>query len=124
MHLLKLSGIHVSHRWPAADHDAVEAVEVVLADGIELVVVAARAGDGKAQHGLADHVDLIVDPGDLLVVGVGHPKAVGNHAQLGGPDHGLIDLELIVEPWLFEKIAGELLADELVVGHVGVKRAD
>ena len=67
MLLLKLSGIHVSHRWPAADHHAVETLEIVLADGIELVIVAARAGDCKAEHRLADHVDLIVDPGDLLV---------------------------------------------------------
>ena len=47
-----------------------QGVVVARRDGVELVVVAAGAGDGLAQERLAEHVDLVVDPVGLLLADI------------------------------------------------------
>ena len=37
-------------------------VIILAADGVELVVVAAGAGDGQAQERLGEDIDLVIDP--------------------------------------------------------------
>ena len=55
-----------------AGEDAGHAVVVVEGDGIELMIMAAGAAEGKAEHGAADQVELEVDDvhAELLFVGV------------------------------------------------------
>ena len=104
--------------------DAVEGGEVGLADGVELVVVATGAGDGEAEESLRDDVDLVVDVLDLFVRRVERLVAVFDQAEVARPDAGFVDAFLGVDARLFQEIAGQLLADELVIRHVGIERAD
>ena len=47
-----------------------QGVIVFVADRVELVIVAAGAGDRQAEERLAKDVDLVVDPVDLVLAGV------------------------------------------------------
>ena len=105
-------------------HRAVEGVEVRLADRVELVVVAAGAGDGHPQERLGDDVDLVLGEADLLVQGVGGAETVQDEAVLGDADRRLVDPEFGVHPRLLEQVAGQVFADQLVHGDVRVQRPD
>ena len=61
-----------------AGEDAVERVIVLGRDRVELVVVAAGAGDGQAEQAAGDDVDPVVD--DLVLV-VEEPPADGQEPQ-------------------------------------------
>src|SRR5262249_16703181 len=52
--------------YPAAVEDAGQGVVVLLRERVELVVVAAGAGEGQPQETAADRVDLVIDD-------IGHP---------------------------------------------------
>ena len=104
--------------------DAVEGGEVGLADGVELMVVAAGAGDRESEEGLRDDVDLVVDVADLLIDRVDRLVAVFDHAEVAGAEGRLIELFRFIEARGLQQIAGELFADELVVGDVGIEGAD
>ena len=98
-----------------------ERVVVALGDRVELVVVAAGAGDRQPEEGARGRLDLLVDhvqdelPAVLGVVGL---AAEGEEA---GRDDLLGPLAVVLGR---EQVAGDLLADELVVRLVGVERGD
>jgi hypothetical protein len=94
-----------------------QAVIILVQDGIELVVMAAGAAIGHADEGCAYGV------GDFVEVflaakeeGLG-VALIGEVAEEAGGDYGFG----IVGP---ELVAGDLFMDELVVGLVGVERLD
>ena len=92
--------------------DAVQGVVVLDRDRVELVVVAARAGDGQAEEGLGRRVDALVDG----VMDVVEALADGDEAE-GGETR-------IVRRDVRDAVGGELLDDELVVRLVLVHRVD
>ena len=95
-----------------AGEDAVERVIILGRDRVELVVVAAGAGDAQAHQAAGDDVDPVVD--DLVLV-VEEPAADGQEAERGeGP--------LVVAQG--EAVGGDLLDDEAVVRLVLVERPD
>ena len=108
----------------AVHHRAVEGVEVRLADRVELVIVAAGAGDGHPQERLGDDVDLVLGKAHLLVQGIGGAETVQHEAILGDADRRLVDPEFGVHPRLREQIARQVFADQLVDRYVGVQRPD
>ena len=96
-------------------------VVVALRDRVELVVVAAGAGNGGGQDPLAECIDLLVHhvEGELrLALRV---VALGAHRQVAGGDELLGPLLVIGGG---QQVARELLAQEAVVGLVGVERGD
>ena len=64
---------------PHARQHAEQRVIIFLADGIELVIVAARARHCQALEGLRQHVDLVVGPLDPVLPRVHWLKAVLHH---------------------------------------------
>jgi hypothetical protein len=56
-----------------------------MADGVELMVVAAGARDGEAEEGLGDDVDLVVHVTDLLIDRVDRLIAMFDHAEVARP---------------------------------------
>jgi len=121
---LPLHGVGVVDARATRREHAVQRVVVGLADRVELVVVAARAGDRLAEEGLAEHVDLVVDEPDLLLERLGRQVAVEDEAVVRGADHGLVDAARCVDARRLQQVARDVLADQLVVGHVLVERAD
>ncbi len=104
---------------PGSGEVGLEAVVVFLADGIELVVVAAGAPQGDAEHAGADHVghlgqDLVARAGHLLVAGILAQRT--ETVESGGDAQHLVAR--------VDLVAGELLGEEAVVGLVGVERLD
>ena len=102
--------------------DASERVVVLGQDRVELVVVAASASDGQAQHGLRDHFDLlvvhVVEHARLVLLG----DRFGAEREKAGSDDALaVHAIRIVRR---QQVAGNLLAHEPVVGHVVVERVD
>ena len=96
----------------ARREDAVERVVVRLRDGVELVVVAPRAGDGEAHEAAADDVDAVVDDVGLVVE---EAASEGEKAERGVWDGVFRRGDLV---------PGDLLDDELVVRQVGIQRGD
>ena len=47
-----------------------------------------------------------------------------NQAEVARADAGFVDTFLGVDSRLFQEVAGQLLADELVIRHVGIERAN
>ena len=121
---LPLHGVGVVDARATRREHAVERVVVGLADRVELVVVAARAGDRLAEEGLAEHVDLVVDEPDLLLERLGRQVAVEDEAVVRGADHGLVDAARCVDARRLQQVARDVLSDQLVVGNVLVERAD
>ncbi len=104
-----------------AAEDARERVVVALGDRVDLVVVAAGAGDRQPEEGARGRLDLLVDhvqdelPAVLGVVGLAAEGEEPGRDDLVGP------LAVVVGR---QQVAGDLLADELVVRLVGVERGD
>ncbi len=101
--------------------DAGEGVVIALADGIELVVVAAGAGDGHAEDGAAGDIDLFVDKVHEELLASTFVEALGSDGEESGGDDVLVAL--------FggrggKQVTGDLATDELVVGKVGVDGVD
>ena len=88
------------------------------------MVVATRAGDGEAEKGFGDDVDLVVGETHFFLERVDGGEAVEDHAEVADAEGGLVEAEGGVEAGFFEEVAGEVFADELVVGDVGVEGAD
>ena len=95
-----------------APQDARYCVIVGRGDGIEFVIVAARAGHGETEHAAADRLDLLVDhihAVDLRLLLLQRLCAQGE--ETGGR-------EQLISPCLISRrhqIACDLLADELIV---------
>ena len=122
--LLPLLCVHVLHPRPRRGEDPKERVVVRLADGVELVVVTARARDRLRQEGLAEDVDRVVREADLLIQGVRGREAVEHEAPMSRADGGLVDALLLVDPRVGEQVPRHVLARELVIRHVLVEGAD
>ena len=105
-------------RGEGAREDAEKGVIIFLADRVELVVVAACAGNGESEKGLRHRVDLVVRETDPLVEGIGRGEAVEDHAKVTGSKGAFVEFQLGVDPWIVEKIAREMFEDQSVDGHV------
>ncbi len=100
-----------------------QGVVVALRDGVELVVVAAGAGNGQAEEGFRKDVHLVVEAFAFVLADV--DGAVGFLSQEGpsGGEDGFVRTGVGVQAGR-EKIAGDVFGDETVVGQVGVEGAD
>ncbi len=94
-----------------------EAEVIFLEDGIELVVVAAGALDPDAHEDIADDVCDFVEDEVPLSDGVAVVVFVRSEAEEtgGGEGFGIVGIEFV---------AGELFAEEAVVGFIFLKGAD
>ena len=113
-------------RWVGARavEGAEQRVVVLLADRVELVVVAPGARDGQAHERLRHHVHLVVGPLDPVLPRIDRLVAVLDEPVVGGADDRLVGAALGVEPGRRQQIPGHVLPNQLVVGHVAVERAD
>ncbi len=93
----------------------------MLGDGIELVVVAARAGGGDTEKGLRHGVDLLIGEIEGELARIGFVDALGSQRQKPGGDELFGALRVIFRG---QQIARQLLAQELVIGLVLVERLD
>ena len=117
-------GIDRDRRGQGRGENSEERVIIRLADRVELVVVAARTRNGQSEEGLRHGVDLVVGEADAFIEGVGRGEAVEDHAEVAESESALVDLFCGIESGCPEEIAGEVLEEKLVVGHIGVERAD
>ena len=124
MSIEHLGRIHGHLSRAGGGEDAVEGREVSLADSVELMVVATGARDREAEESLADDVDLIVHVADLFIDRIDRLIAVLDHAEVAGAKGRLVQFFGGVDARGLQEVAGELLTDELVVGHVGIEGAD
>ena len=97
-------------RLAAAREDAVQRVVILRRDRIELVIVAARAGDRQAEEALRHDVDAVVD--DVVLHSL-EPLADREEAERG-------EVARVLRPG-GELVRRELLRDEDVVRHVVVE---
>ena len=102
----------VDERVDGGGEDAVQGVVVGGGDRVELVVVAAGAGDGQAEEALGRRVDALVDRVVVVVEALAH----GDEAERGEAR--------VVLGQVGQAVGRELLDDELVVRLVGVERVD
>ena len=103
---------------------AVQGVVVGGGDGVELVVVAAGAGDRQAEERLAEDVDAVVDACRL-----GRWRTSTGEWTPSPRKQKPVPMTDSLVPsasrrGVVEQVAGDLLGDELVVGDVGVEGAD
>ena len=95
-----------------------ELVELLLADGVVLVVVALRAAHGEAHPNGAERGRAIQHLLVAELFGVGAAFAIGEGVAIeAGGDQG-------VEIAIGQQVAGELLDGELVEGEVAIERVD
>ena len=76
---------------PGAAEVSGQGVIIVVADRVELVIVASGTGDRQAQERLRNHVDLVVDPPDLLLADVHRRMSALAQEIEPGPDDRLIE---------------------------------
>jgi hypothetical protein len=102
--------------------DPGEAVVVLRGDGVELMVVAARARNGQAHEGAAGEVDLVVDnvADEFFLVRVA-AAPFADHVDAGGDDAVLVEGAAVARG---NQVTGDLFLDEAVVGQVVVKTAN
>ena len=101
----------------AGEH-GLHAVVILLENGIELVIMAARAADGEAEHGLAHGTDYFIE---FILPSRAHGLLVA--ADLPGLQRGAGHQkpERCIRAG---DIAGQLVANEPVIGQVAVKRGN
>ena len=96
-----------------AREDPRQCIVILLRDRVELVVMAAGAGDGQAEEAAAEGIDAIVvlveDRPTVVDRAEGEEARRGPRIRAGGR---------------LEQVAGDLRHDELVVGHVGIQGID
>ena len=103
-----------------AGEDAGQRIVILREDRIELVIVAARAGDRQAHEGLGGCVDLLVDDvidGLHSILLRQRPGAQGEES--GGDNSALVDPARLVRR---QQIAGNLFDEKSIEGRVFVKR--
>ena len=108
----------------AAGEDPVEGIEILLGDGVKLVIVAAGAGGGEPEERLGIDIDLVLDHLHLVVEGIDRYEAELHHPQMRRADRRFIEPLGGVPTRIGEEVAGDLLAHELVVGEIVVERPD
>src|SRR5262249_44411493 len=107
---------HSRQRWFAAasiEKNAVESVIVLSRNGVELVVMTARAGDRESQRAACDHVDPIVDG---IMDGVAVAPASHSQEPEGGQMAAVVPFR--------QAVRGQLPQEKLVAGHVVVEGPD
>ena len=124
MQLQGTRGIDGPHGRSGTVQDAEERVVVLLADRVELVVVAASAGNGEPKEGLGEHVDLVVRPLHAFFPRVNGLVAEFDQAQVGRAENRLVDAAAHSDPRFIDKVACKVLADELIVRNVRVQGAN
>ena len=107
----------------AADEEALQAVVIALRDGVELVVVAARARDGEAEERLGHHVEAVVHAVALVLPDVHGRMHFLTEKPEAGAEQRFIRAAR-AQARLRHEVAGDMLGDELVVRHAVVQRAD
>ena len=110
---------------PGAHEHTRQRVIIPLRDGVELVIVALGAGDGRRLEGAGEGVDLVVQ--HLLVDAVEHSAvAVTVFAELEEhrADQRFVDSIGSIDPRRIQQVACNLLADKLIVRNIRVERAD
>lgn len=98
-----------------------EGVVVADGDGVEFVVVAAGAAEGHAKEGAPDGVDLFVDEFHFEELVVLEFVVEGAEDEVAGADELGVSL---VGRVVGKEIAGEVFADELIVGFVSIEGVD
>ena len=86
------------------------------------MVVTPCARSRESQEGLRINVNQVVDNLDLILQRVDGHESQFDHPQVRRPDGRLIELFLSVPPGFGQQIAGNLLANQLVVRHIIVER--
>ena len=103
----------------ARKEDPSQLVVVLLADGVVLVIVATRAGDGESKHALGDGVDLLVGHVEGELPAITFLVTLGTDRQVTGREKVIGRLRDV--PYR-KKIPGDLRAHEIVVRFVLVER--
>ena len=106
----------------AADH-AVQRVVILGADGIKLVIVTTRTGDGHALKRLAEHVDLVVDDLRLISAHIHRRMAMLAEPPPSGSQPAFVPAAVLGKARL-EQIAGDVFLHETIVGHIVIEGAD
>ena len=106
---------------PGSVEHSENGVVILLADGVELVVVAARARDGETLKRLGNHVDLVVRPLDPVLQRIHRLEPMLHHAEVSRSQEGLVDAQCRVHSGGGEQVACQMLPDQLVVGDVGIQ---
>ena len=105
---------------PSGSHeDAGQCVVVPLGDRVELVIVAARAGNRHSKERLGKGIDLVVD--HFLVNAIelhAVSMAVFSHVIEHGTDQAFVETGLQTDSRVCEEIARDLLADQLIESDV------
>ena len=95
-----------------------ELIELLVADRIELVRVATRAGHGQAHERRRRRLDAVHDVLDLVLVGDRAAFEIDHVVAVESGRH------LLIASRIREQIAGELLDHELVERQIPVERPD
>ena len=66
------------------------------------MVVAPGARDRETEGRFRKDIDGIVREGDLLIIGIGDPKSMRDHSQIGRTNRGLIEAQLFIDSWLLQ----------------------
>ena len=109
---------------PRTLQKSAQGVIVAGRNGVELVVMAAGAPDGLGQERLGEDVDLVVEPFRGIDPDVNRRMLRFPQEPESGGD-GRFEKVLGRMPTGFgQQIAGDVLADELVIRNVGIQRPD
>ena len=122
--LTALRRVHVDRRRAAAGHDAVKRVVILLANGIEFVVVTARTRHGQTEERLADHVDLVLRCSHQFIERVCGREALQHKPIMRRADGRLVQPQLGIQPRLLQQVARDVFTQQLVVRHIGVECAN
>ena len=96
-------------------------VIILAADGVELVVVAAGAGDGQAEERLGEDIDFVVDPVAFVLADIdGRMHFLAEERPTGAQDRFIV-FGARTKAGRGEQVASEVLLQEAVVGHVFIE---
>ena len=115
----------IPHHHAGTGERAVKAVIIAGRNRVELVIVAARTGDGEPLKCLAQGVDLVIDH---VCANLPEPDAVVMpqfaHPQKRRPQDRFVDRILRIHARLIQKVSGQMFANQLVIRNVLIERAD
>ena len=112
--------LRAGERIAAAVEDPVKRVVVVHRNRVEFVIVAAGAAQAEAKNGLAQRVDRVLDGQVMIILGIEAESP--RNGEISGRGRTL--RVLFARPLVRQDVAGDLFAQEHVVGLVGVERVD
>ena len=113
----------VFHRFGALE-DAGERVVILGGQGVELVVVTARAAHREAENRTASRVHLLVDDVHFHLQRIIFGEHLAAEREEAGGDERIEFFSFGGGGIFGEEIAGELFVEEAVVGFVSVEGAD